>query len=176
MGVYMKNWSKDLPGFTCPWKEDYQDAKRIAVQLGIDFQMFDFEKEYFEKVVRYMLDGFKTGITPNPDIMCNQEVKFKLFLNACLKDGADYIATGHYAKTKNGKLYMSKDKDSGTLAGFEGLSSEDFVNNIMTEVEAPSSTSTATKTEPASVQKPADDLIATPAAADARCIDHQLGA
>ena len=98
VGVYMKNWSKDLPGFPCPWKEDYQDAKRVAVQLGIEFRMFDFEKEYFEKVVDYMLDGFRSGITPNPDIMCNQEIKFKLFLDVALEDGADMIATGHYAK------------------------------------------------------------------------------
>jgi tRNA-specific 2-thiouridylase len=100
VGVYMKNWSKDLPGMPCPWMDDYQDAKRIAVQLGIDFKMYDFEKEYRHKVVDYMLDEFKAGRTPNPDIMCNQEVKFKLFLNTALEDGADFVATGHYAKTK----------------------------------------------------------------------------
>ncbi len=100
-GVYMKNWSQDLPGFPCPWKEDYQDAKRVAVQLGIAFQMFDFEKEYHQKVVGYMIDGFKAGITPNPDIMCNQEIKFKLFLDTALEKGADLIATGHYAKISN---------------------------------------------------------------------------
>ena len=84
-GVYMKNWSKDLPGFACPWKEDFQDAKRVAVQLGIDFKMYDFEKEYRQKVVDYMVEGYKAGITPNPDIMCNQEVKFKLFLEAATR-------------------------------------------------------------------------------------------
>ena len=98
VGVYMKNWSKDLPGMPCPWLDDYQDAKRVAVQLGIDFKMYDFEKDYQHKVVDYMLDEFKAGRTPNPDIMCNQEVKFKLFLNTALEDGADMIATGHYAK------------------------------------------------------------------------------
>lgn len=97
-GVYMKNWSQDLPGFTCPWKEDYQDAKRVAVQLGIDFKMYDFETEYRQKVVDYMIAEYQAGRTPNPDIMCNQEVKFKLFLEACLEDGADMIATGHYAR------------------------------------------------------------------------------
>lgn len=97
-GVYMKNWSQDLPGFECPWKEDYQDAKRVAVQLGIPFKMYDFETEYRQKVVDYMLDGYKAGRTPNPDIMCNQEVKFKIFLEAALEDGADMIATGHYAR------------------------------------------------------------------------------
>lgn len=97
-GVYMKNWSQDLPGFECPWKEDYQDAKRVAVQLGIPFKMYDFETEYRQKVVDYMLDGYKAGRTPNPDIMCNQEVKFKIFLETALADGADMIATGHYAR------------------------------------------------------------------------------
>lgn len=111
IGVYMKNWSQDLPGMKCPWKEDYQDAKRVAVQLGVDFKVYDFEKTYFDKVVKYMLEGYKAGFTPNPDIMCNQEIKFKLFLETALEDGADYIATGHYAKIKNGQLMMAKDKD-----------------------------------------------------------------
>ena len=68
-GVYMKNWSRDLPGMKCPWAEDLADAKRVAVKLGIDFEVWDFEKEYFEKVVEYMLREFKAGNTPNPDIM-----------------------------------------------------------------------------------------------------------
>ncbi|MGH7240740.1 MAG: tRNA 2-thiouridine(34) synthase MnmA, partial [Candidatus Saccharimonadales bacterium] len=76
-GVYMKNWSQDLPGFVCPWKEDYQDAKRVAVQLDIPFKMYDFETEYRQKVVDYMVREYQAGRTPNPDIMCNQEVKFK---------------------------------------------------------------------------------------------------
>jgi tRNA-specific 2-thiouridylase len=97
-GVYMKNWSEDLPGMVCPWKEDYQDAKRVAVQLDIPFKMYDFQKEYRQKVVDYMVAEYQAGRTPNPDIMCNQEVKFKLFLQAALDDGADMIATGHYAK------------------------------------------------------------------------------
>lgn len=110
-GVYMKNWSQDLPGFVCPWKEDYQDAKRVAVRLGIPFKMYDFEKEYRHKVVDYMIDGYKAGITPNPDIMCNQEVKFKLFLEAALEDGADMIATGHYARIKDGQLLVGDDSN-----------------------------------------------------------------
>lgn len=110
-GVYMKNWSRDLPGFTCPWKEDYQDAKRVAVQLGIPFKMYDFETEYRHKVVDYMVSEYKAGRTPNPDVMCNQEVKFKLFLETALEDGADMIATGHYARVKDGKLYVGLDKN-----------------------------------------------------------------
>ena len=110
-GVYMKNWSQDLPGFACPWKEDYQDAKRVAVQLGIPFKMYDFEKEYRQKVVDYMVAEYQAGRTPNPDIMCNQEVKFKLFLETCLEDGADLIATGHYARVKDGQLLTAANKD-----------------------------------------------------------------
>ncbi|MBR3252966.1 tRNA 2-thiouridine(34) synthase MnmA [Candidatus Saccharibacteria bacterium] len=101
-GVYMKNWSKDLPGMKCPWAEDLADAKRVAVKLGIDFEVWDFEKEYFEKVVEYMLREFKAGNTPNPDIMCNQEIKFKLFYEKAMERGADFIATGHYARVKEG--------------------------------------------------------------------------
>jgi tRNA-specific 2-thiouridylase len=103
-GVYMKNWSQDLPGMICPWKEDYQDAKRVAVQLGIPFKMYDFQKEYRAKVVDYMLAEYQAGRTPNPDVMCNQEVKFKLFLKTCLEDGAEMIATGHYARVQDGQL------------------------------------------------------------------------
>lgn len=113
VGVYMKNWSRDLPGMLCPWKDDYQDAKRVAVQLGIDFKMYDFEKDYQHKVVDYMLAEYKAGRTPNPDITCNQEVKFKLFLQTALQDGADMIATGHYARIMKGisshKLLAAKD-------------------------------------------------------------------
>lgn len=101
-GVYMKNWSQDLPGLKCPWADDLADAKRVAVQLGIDFTVFDFEQDYRDKVVQYMIDEYKLGRTPNPDIMCNQEVKFKLFLHAALVQGADMIATGHYARVLRG--------------------------------------------------------------------------
>lgn len=108
-GVYMKNWTQDLPGMRCPWADDLADAKRVAVQLGIDFKVFDFENEYKHKVVDYMIEEYKLGCTPNPDIMCNQEVKFKLFLEAALEDGADMIATGHYARVENGVLKQAKD-------------------------------------------------------------------
>lgn len=117
VGVYMKNWSKSLPGFPCPWKEDYQDAKRVAVQLGIEFKQFDFEKQYFDKVVKYMLEGFEAGITPNPDVMCNQEIKFKLFLETCLEQGADYIATGHYAQVKHLAATPAVSAEPNTLRG-----------------------------------------------------------
>ncbi len=103
-GVYMKNWTQDLPGMKCPWADDLADAKRVAVQLGIDFKVFDFEQEYRQNVVDYMIAEYKAGRTPNPDVMCNQEVKFKLFLETALADGADMIATGHYACVLHGEL------------------------------------------------------------------------
>ena len=108
-GVYMKNWSQDLPGMKCPWADDLADAKRVAVQLGIDLKVYDFEKEYRENVVEYMISAYSQGYTPNPDIMCNQEVKFKLFLETALADGADMIATGHYATTRDNRLFMASD-------------------------------------------------------------------
>ncbi len=109
VGVYMKNWSKDLPGMKCPWAEDLADAKRVAVKLGIDFEVWDFEDSYREKVVEYMLSEFKKGNTPNPDVMCNQEIKFKLFYEKAMEAGADFIATGHYARVKRLKHNHSGD-------------------------------------------------------------------
>ncbi len=116
-GVYMKNWTKDLPGFNCPWKDDFNDAKRVATELDIPFKVYDFEKEYRQKVVDYLLDGYRTGITPNPDIMCNQEIKFKLFSDLAISEGATKIATGHYARILNNdgvyslNIAIDKDKD-----------------------------------------------------------------
>lgn len=110
-GIYMKNWSQDLPGMQCPWAEDLADAKRVAVQLDLDFEVWDFEAEYKQKVVDYMLAEFQQGRTPNPDVMCNQEIKFKLFYETALARGADYIATGHYARTDGKNLLRAEDEN-----------------------------------------------------------------
>lgn len=112
-GVYMKNWTQDLPGMKCPWAEDLADAKRVAVRLGIDFEVYDFQAEYRQKVVDYMIGEYEAGRTPNPDIMCNQEVKFRLFLDTALERGADMIATGHYARVMH--------SDSGDSAAPRGV-------------------------------------------------------
>lgn len=109
-GVYMKNWTQDLPGMVCPWADDLADAKRVAVQLGIPFKVYDFEAEYKHKVVDHMVAEYRAGRTPNPDVMCNQEVKFRLFLEAALEDGAELIATGHYARTLDGRLLKAVDE------------------------------------------------------------------
>lgn len=114
VGVYMKNWTRDFPGHVCPWEEDFKDAKRVAVQLGIDFKVYNFQKQYKDKVVDYMIKQYKAGLTPNPDVVCNRDIKFKLFLETALKDGAYYVATGHYARATHGrkpKLHMAKDRN-----------------------------------------------------------------
>ena len=102
-GVFMKNWS-DSSFFKdktmCPWTQDQEDARKVAAVLGIPFYTFDFEKEYRKQVVDYMVAGYRSGITPNPDVMCNREIKFGLFLEKALAMGADYIATGHYARLR----------------------------------------------------------------------------
>ena len=110
-GIYMKNWSEDLPGMKCPWAEDLADAKRVAVQLDLDFEVWDFEADYKQKVVDYMLNEFQKGRTPNPDVMCNEEIKFKLFYDRALAEGTDYIATGHYAQTDGQNLLRAVDEN-----------------------------------------------------------------
>ena len=130
VGVYMKNWSKDLPGMKCPWAEDLADAKRVAVKLGIDFYVWDFEKEYFDKVVEYMLSEFKEGNTPNPDIMCNQEIKFKLFYEKAMEAGADYIATGHYARVEDSKLLRAVDENKDQTYFLYRISEESLAHTL----------------------------------------------
>lgn len=137
VGVYMKNWTKDFPGAPCTWKEDFQDAKRVAVQLGIDFKVYDFETQYRHKVVDYMVNEYKAGRTPNPDVMCNQEVKFKLFLNTALEDGADLIATGHYAQIASApgptrcRLRMATNRDKDQTYFLYRVTEQALVRSLM---------------------------------------------
>ncbi|MEK7555088.1 MAG: tRNA 2-thiouridine(34) synthase MnmA [Patescibacteria group bacterium] len=97
-------------------EQDAEDARRAAETLGIPFYVFDFEKEYKERVVKYMVDGYRKGITPNPDVMCNREIKFGLFLGKALSMSADYVATGHYVRRRSvmknveGKMEKGKKK------------------------------------------------------------------
>jgi len=155
-GVYMKNWSQDLPGFVCPWKEDYQDAKRVAVQLGIDFKLYDFETEYRQRVVDYMVEEYKAGRTPNPDIMCNQEVKFKLFLRTALDDGADLIATGHYARIQDGQLLKGLDPNKDQSYFLYRVTEEALQKSLMPigELEKPKVRALAKKLGLATADKP----------------------
>lgn len=104
IGAFMKNWSESIDPCTgqCSWKEERADALRVAATLGIPFETFDFEKEYREAVVDYMCREYAAGRTPNPDVMCNKHVKFELFVKKALEHGADAIATGHYARVRQG--------------------------------------------------------------------------
>ena len=98
IGIFMKNWDDtDEFGF-CTATEDYKDVQAVAQQIGIPYYSVNFEKEYWDKVFQYFLDEYKKGRTPNPDVMCNKEIKFKAFLDYAMELGADYVATGHYAQ------------------------------------------------------------------------------
>jgi tRNA-uridine 2-sulfurtransferase len=115
-GVFMKNWSGDNFGIQadCPWEKDQKDAEAVCQTLGIPFRSFNFENEYRERVVEYFFSEYEKGRTPNPDVMCNKEIKFHLFLKRALEEGADYIATGHYVRKiigKNGKEQLLKGID-----------------------------------------------------------------
>ncbi len=105
-GVHLRCWNQE----GCDEKEA-EDARRVAAALGIPFYVFNLEKEYKRAVVNYMVKEYEAGLTPNPDVMCNKEVKFGLFLKRALELGADYVATGHYVIKKNNKLYAAKDKN-----------------------------------------------------------------
>lgn len=110
VGVYMKNWTMDIANVRCPWEKDYESARAVASNLNIELKVYDLEKQYKARVVDYMTEAYKKGLTPNPDIMCNQDIKFKIFLDKCFEDGAEKIATGHYARIKNGKLRKAIDE------------------------------------------------------------------
>lgn len=109
IGMFMKNWHDDSVTISkeCPWLDDSNDAMIVAQHLGIPFQAIDLSKEYKERIVDYMFEEYRQGRTPNPDVLCNREIKFDIFLNAALQIGANYVATGHYARKdqfeKNGK-------------------------------------------------------------------------
>lgn len=109
VGVYMKNWTADVAGVECPWKRDLADARASAACLDIPFKVFDFQAEYQQQVVDVMVAEYQAGRTPNPDVLCNENIKFDLFLRTALADGADLIATGHYAGTIGGRLLAAAD-------------------------------------------------------------------
>ncbi len=109
VGVYMKNWTQDIAGVACPWRQDLADARAAAAVLDIPFKVFDFQAEYKQHVVDVMVAEYQAGRTPNPDVLCNQEIKFNLFLRTALADGADLVATGHYARTSGSQLFAAAD-------------------------------------------------------------------
>ncbi|SKA84092.1 tRNA (5-methylaminomethyl-2-thiouridylate)-methyltransferase [Clostridium sp. USBA 49] len=98
IGIFMKNWDETDENGVCTAVDDYEDVRRVCDQIGIPYYSVNFVKEYWDRVFTYFLEEYKKGRTPNPDVMCNKEIKFKAFLDYALKIGADYIATGHYAQ------------------------------------------------------------------------------
>ncbi len=121
IGLFMRNWHDDsvILDAECPWIEDSNDARLVADKLNIPFQVLDLSKDYKKRIVDYMFAEYEKGRTPNPDVLCNREIKFDIFLDEALKLGADYIATGHYCRKdsieKNGKtvhrLLAGKDQN-----------------------------------------------------------------
>ena len=113
IGLFMVNWEEDDEDGVCTSAQDYEDVKRVCTKIGIPYYTVNYSKQYYEKVFEYFLEQYKKGRTPNPDVLCNKEIKFGPFLDFAKKIGADYIATGHYAKKeeKNGLYYLKKAKD-----------------------------------------------------------------
>lgn len=114
IGIFMKNWDDTDEFGHCTAEEDAQDVARVCDQIGIPYYTVNFEQAYFEKVFTYFLDEYKRGRTPNPDVMCNREIKFGEFLDKALDLGADYLATGHYARVvhANGESRLLRGVDS----------------------------------------------------------------
>ena len=100
IGLFMKNWHDDTVTISneCPWLDDSNDAMLVAEKLGIPFQTVDLSEQYKERIVNYMFHEYEKGRTPNPDVLCNREIKFDVFMNIALQLGADYVATGHYCR------------------------------------------------------------------------------
>ncbi|WP_144787843.1 tRNA 2-thiouridine(34) synthase MnmA [Lysinibacillus fusiformis] len=114
IGIFMKNWDDTDENGVCTATEDYDDVIKVCNQIGIPYYAVNFEKQYWDKVFTYFLEEYKAGRTPNPDVMCNKEIKFKAFLEHAMSLGADYLATGHYARidrSGDGEVLMLRGVD-----------------------------------------------------------------
>jgi tRNA-specific 2-thiouridylase len=118
-GAYFRTWMNEeglpFPG-ECPWEDDVRNAQAVAEHLKMPFKIIDLVNDYREKVVQYLVDGYRRGLTPNPDIICNREMKFGIFLQRALKEGYDAIATGHYVRRRT--------NSDGTFDLLEGVDSQ----------------------------------------------------
>jgi tRNA-specific 2-thiouridylase len=126
IGLFMKNWHDDSVTISndCPWLEDSNDALLVAEKLGIPFQTVDLSEEYKEKIVDYMFNEYEKGRTPNPDVLCNREIKFDVFMKIALSLGADYVATGHYCR--KGEIEVNGEKVYQLLAGVDNNKDQSY--------------------------------------------------
>ncbi len=126
IGLFMKNWHDDSVTISneCPWLEDSNDALLVAEKLGIPFQTVDLSEEYKEKIVDYMFNEYEKGRTPNPDVLCNREIKFDVFMKIALSLGADYVATGHYCR--KGEIEVNGEKVYQLLAGADNNKDQSY--------------------------------------------------
>ena len=128
---YMKNWinQEGIPG-DCPWEEDIEDARGVAAKLGIEFRVIDLIDSYRERIVDYLVDGYRSGITPNPDVWCNREMKFGIFLDYALEQGFEKVATGHYARHREVKGMAQ------ILRGADPNKDQSYFLSLMTQHQA----------------------------------------
>ena len=126
IGLFMKNWHDESVTLSneCPWLEDSNDAMLVAEKLGIPFQTVDLSAEYKERIVDYMFDEYAAGRTPNPDILCNREIKFDVFLKIALSLGADYVATGHYCQKEI--VYIENKSIYRLISGVDGNKDQSY--------------------------------------------------
>jgi tRNA-specific 2-thiouridylase len=126
IGLFMKNWHDDSVTISneCPWLEDSNDALLVAEKLGIPFQTVDLSEQYKEKIVDYMFNEYEQGRTPNPDVLCNREIKFEVFMKIALSLGADYVATGHYCR--KGEIEADGTPVYQLLAGKDGNKDQSY--------------------------------------------------
>lgn len=128
IGIFMKNWDDTDENGVCTATEDYNDVIEVCNQIGIPYYAVNFEKEYWDKVFTYFLDEYKKGRTPNPDVMCNKEIKFKAFLDHAMNLGADYVATGHYTR-----IHRHEDGHVEMLRGVDNNKDQTYFLNQLSQ-------------------------------------------
>lgn len=131
-GGYMKNWINDegIPG-DCPWEQDIDDGRAVAKSLGIEFRVIDLIDSYRNRIVDYLIEGYRSGITPNPDVWCNREMKFGVFLDYALEQGFEHVATGHYARRRS-----LSDGSAAILRGADPNKDQSYFLSLMTQRQA----------------------------------------
>ena len=129
---YMKNWINDegIPG-ECPWEQDIDDARAVTKTLGIEFRVIDLIDSYRDRIVEYLIEGYRSGITPNPDVWCNREMKFGVFLDYALAQGFEQVATGHYARRRT-----LADGSAAILRGADPNKDQSYFLSLMTRHQA----------------------------------------